>query len=79
MKVRSTLGTVALLGGRRPRLAKSARLGDTRQIAEPVAMEDDEAPTILTVTSLAGEPLDERWIGDDPPAHGPRAKVSAIC
>lgn len=28
---------------------------------------------------LAGEPVDERWIGDDPPAHGPRAKRGMIC
>lgn len=27
----------------------------------------------------ADEPADERWIGADPPAHGPRAKRSLIC
>jgi len=28
---------------------------------------------------LAAEPVDERWIGDDPPAHGIRAKHGMIC
>ena len=28
---------------------------------------------------LASEPVDERWIGDDPPAHGIRAKQGIIC
>lgn len=28
---------------------------------------------------LDSEPVDERWIGDDPPAHGPRAKRGMIC
>jgi hypothetical protein len=27
----------------------------------------------------ADEPIDERWIGDDPIAHGPDAKRSIIC
>ncbi len=27
----------------------------------------------------AALPVDERWIGDDPPAHGPRAKKELIC
>ena len=27
----------------------------------------------------ASEPIDERWIGADPPAHGPRAKRGLIC
>ena len=27
----------------------------------------------------AGEPVDERWIGDDPIAHGPGAKRGLIC
>jgi hypothetical protein len=28
---------------------------------------------------LAAEPVDERWIGEDPPAHGIRAKQGMIC
>lgn len=28
---------------------------------------------------LAEEPQDERWIGDDPPAHGIRAKKGMVC
>ena len=28
---------------------------------------------------LASEPVDERWIGDDPPAHGIRAKQGMVC
>lgn len=28
---------------------------------------------------LASDPVDERWIGDDPPAHGIRAKRGMIC
>ena len=28
---------------------------------------------------LASEPMDERWIGDDPPAHGIRAKRGMVC
>ena len=28
---------------------------------------------------LAAEPVDERWIGDDPPLHGIRAKRALIC
>ena len=28
---------------------------------------------------LAGQPQDERWIGDDPPAHGIRAKRGMVC
>jgi hypothetical protein len=28
---------------------------------------------------LASEPVDERWIGDDPPMHGIRAKQGMIC
>ena len=28
---------------------------------------------------LAAEPVDERWIGDDPIAHGPEAKKGIIC
>lgn len=28
---------------------------------------------------LASEPVDERWIGDDPIAHGPRGKRGMIC
>jgi hypothetical protein len=28
---------------------------------------------------LASEPADERWIGDDPPAHGIRAKRGMVC
>lgn len=28
---------------------------------------------------LMSEPVDERWIGDDPIAHGPEAKVGIIC
>lgn len=28
---------------------------------------------------LASEPQDERWIGDDPPAHGIRAKQGMVC
>jgi hypothetical protein len=28
---------------------------------------------------LASEPVDERWIGDDPPAHGIRAKRGMVC
>ncbi|MBT4141256.1 MAG: phytanoyl-CoA dioxygenase [Candidatus Latescibacteria bacterium] len=28
---------------------------------------------------LASEPQDERWIGDDPPAHGIRAKRGMVC
>lgn len=27
----------------------------------------------------AADPVDERWIGEDPPAHGPRAKRDMIC
>jgi ectoine hydroxylase-related dioxygenase (phytanoyl-CoA dioxygenase family) len=27
----------------------------------------------------ADQPADERWIGADPPAHGPRAKLHMIC
>ena len=27
----------------------------------------------------ASEPVDERWIGDDPIAHGPGAKRGLIC
>ena len=28
---------------------------------------------------LASDPVDERWIGDDPPIHGIRAKRGMIC
>ena len=28
---------------------------------------------------LASEPVDDHWIGDDPPAHGIRAKQGIIC
>jgi hypothetical protein len=28
---------------------------------------------------LASEPIDERWVGDDPPGHGPRGKRGMIC
>ena len=28
---------------------------------------------------LASEPVDDRWIGDDPPAHGIRAKRGMVC
>ena len=28
---------------------------------------------------LAGEAIDQRWIGDDPPAHGIRAKEGMVC
>lgn len=28
---------------------------------------------------LASEPIDERWIGENPPAHGPNAKRGLIC
>jgi hypothetical protein len=28
---------------------------------------------------LISEPVDERWIGDDPPAHGIRAKKGMVC
>ena len=28
---------------------------------------------------LASEPVDERWVGDDPIGHGPEAKQSIIC
>jgi ectoine hydroxylase-related dioxygenase (phytanoyl-CoA dioxygenase family) len=28
---------------------------------------------------LASEPQDERWIGDNPPAHGIRAKRGMVC
>lgn len=28
---------------------------------------------------LADQPVDERWIGDDPPAHGIRAKRGMVC
>ena len=28
---------------------------------------------------LAGEPVDERWIGEDPPAHGIHSKRGLIC
>jgi hypothetical protein len=28
---------------------------------------------------LAAEPVDERWIGEDPIAHGPEAKKGIIC
>jgi hypothetical protein len=28
---------------------------------------------------LASEPADERWIGENPPAHGPRGKKGMIC
>ena len=28
---------------------------------------------------LASEPADDRWIGDNPPLHGPRAKRGLIC
>ena len=28
---------------------------------------------------LAAEPMDERWIGDDPPTHGIRAKRGMVC
>jgi hypothetical protein len=28
---------------------------------------------------LSSEPVDERWIGDDPPAHGIRAKRGMVC
>jgi hypothetical protein len=28
---------------------------------------------------LASEPADERWLGEDPPGHGPRGKKSMIC
>jgi hypothetical protein len=28
---------------------------------------------------LASEPVDERWIGEDPIAHGPEAKKGIIC
>jgi ectoine hydroxylase-related dioxygenase (phytanoyl-CoA dioxygenase family) len=28
---------------------------------------------------LASEPADNRWIGEDPPAHGPRGKKGMIC
>lgn len=28
---------------------------------------------------LASEPVDERWVGDDPPVHGIRAKRALIC
>ena len=28
---------------------------------------------------LASEPIDERWIGENPIAHGPNAKIGMIC
>jgi len=28
---------------------------------------------------LASEPIDERWIGENPPAHGPAGKRGLIC
>ena len=28
---------------------------------------------------LASEPVDERWIGEEPIAHGPEAKKGIIC
>ena len=28
---------------------------------------------------LASEPVDERWVGENPPAHGPSIKQGMIC
>lgn len=28
---------------------------------------------------LASDPVDERWIGEEPTAHGPKAKKGIIC
>ncbi|MBM3281064.1 MAG: phytanoyl-CoA dioxygenase family protein, partial [Candidatus Handelsmanbacteria bacterium] len=28
---------------------------------------------------LASEPVDDRWIGEDPPIHGIRAKRGMVC
>jgi hypothetical protein len=28
---------------------------------------------------LASEPIDDRWIGEKPPAHGPQGKRTRIC
>jgi len=28
---------------------------------------------------LASEPVDERWVGADPPGHGPNSKRGKIC
>jgi hypothetical protein len=45
---------------------------------------DNRSPNLLRLSTdtryqLASEPVDERWVGDDPIAHGPDAKRGIIC
>lgn len=45
---------------------------------------DNQSDRLLRLSSdtryqLASEPVDPRWVGDDPIGHGPEAKVGIIC
>jgi ectoine hydroxylase-related dioxygenase (phytanoyl-CoA dioxygenase family) len=45
---------------------------------------DNRVPDSLRLSSdsryqKASEPIDERWVGENPPGHGPDGKVGLIC
>ena len=45
---------------------------------------DNQTENLLRLSTdtryqLASEPVDERWVGENPIAHGPESKRSIIC
>ena len=45
---------------------------------------DNRVPDSLRLSSdsryqKASEPIDERWVGENPPGHGPDGKVGLVC
>ena len=45
---------------------------------------DNQVPDSLRLSSdsryqKASEPIDERWVGENPPGHGPDGKVGLVC
>ena len=71
------------LGGRW--LLDEYRMGDVLVFSMHImhASSDNQTGSIRLSSDsryqLASEPVDDRWIGDDPPAHGIRAKRGMVC
>ena len=77
------IGVRSELGGRW--LSAEFRMGDLLVLSMYTmhASLDNHTDTIRISSDSryqrANEPADERWIGDDPPGHGIRAKRGMIC
>ena len=72
-------------GGRRWLTAREYRMGDVLLFTVRTAHGSlDNRSDRLRISSdsryqRASEPMDPRWAGESPPAHGPESKIAAIC